>query len=108
MLRGLTEFEIPAAVAKSDFRAVISSEYCSGCADCLDRCPVTALSLDDGVCTLDVGRCIGCGLCVSACSTKSLSMERRPEGEVPVPPQDMKGWMQERALKRDLSVSTDS
>jgi Pyruvate/2-oxoacid:ferredoxin oxidoreductase delta subunit len=103
ILRGVTEFDIPTAVARSDFRAVVDVEVCSACEDCLERCQFGALSIED-VCVIDEARCVGCGLCVIECSTGALSMARRPQGQVPEPPADLKDWMLQRAEARQISI----
>lgn len=102
MLRSVAEFSIPTAVASSDFLAVVDSELCIGCGDCRPRCQFGALAIPDDVCLVDAGRCVGCGLCVVVCPTEALSLERRPEGEIPPPPDDFRDWMDRRAEARGL------
>jgi ferredoxin len=77
---------------------------CVACGDCLDHCQFGALSIPEWVCQVDYAHCVGCGLCTTACSTGALSLERRPEGEVPSPPADIKEWMVQRAQERDISI----
>jgi electron transport complex protein RnfB len=104
VMRGIAEFGIPTAIAHSDFRAVVDAEVCSACGDCLERCQFAALSIPEWVCEVDYARCVGCGLCATACSTGALYLERRPEGEVPPPPADIKEWMVQRAQERSISI----
>jgi electron transport complex protein RnfB len=104
VMRGIAEFGIPTAIVHSDFRAVVDAEVCSACGDCLERCQFTALSIPEWVCEVDYARCVGCGLCATACSTGALYLERRPEGEVPPPPADIKEWMAQRAQERSISI----
>jgi len=104
ILRGVAEFDIPTAVARSDFRTLVDAEVCSACEDCLERCQFGALSIPDEVCVVDEARCVGCGVCVIECSTGALSMARRPEGQVPAPPADLKDWMLQRAETREISI----
>lgn len=100
ILRGVAEFGVPTAVAKADFRTVVDAEACTGCGACLDRCQFGALTTEEGTCVVDHVRCVGCGLCVTQCPTDALHLERRPIGEVPQPPQDIKAWGDERLLRR--------
>lgn len=102
MLRNVAEFSVPTAVAKSDFVAVVDADFCAGCGDCLERCQFGALAVPDDVCLVDPGRCVGCGLCVVVCPTEALHLERRPEGEVPLPPSDFMDWTNQRARARGL------
>ena len=103
VLRSVSEFSIPTAIAKSDFVAVVEADLCAGCGDCLDRCQFGALDLPAAVCLVDAGRCVGCGLCVTVCPTGALRLERRPEGEIPPPPADFHDWLAQRATARGLA-----
>jgi ferredoxin len=105
ILRGVAEFGIPTALAKSDFRAAVDADTCVGCGDCVDECQFGALSLLEGTCIVDGARCVGCGVCAAACATGALTLERRPEGEVGPPPRDIKAWSVERAAERGVSLS---
>ena len=40
---------------------------CLGFGDCVEICPVAAISVKDGLAVIDIDRCIGCGLCVKEC-----------------------------------------
>lgn len=104
VMRGVAEFGIPTAIAHSDFRAVVDAAVCVGCGDCLDHCQFGALSIPEEVCQVDYAHCVGCGLCANVCSTGALHLERRPEGEVPSPPANIKEWMVQRAQERDISI----
>jgi Na+-translocating ferredoxin:NAD+ oxidoreductase subunit B len=103
VLRGLTEFDIPTAVASSGFYSQVDNEICSGCGDCLERCHFGALTISGFACEVDVSHCVGCGLCVASCSTGALRLERR-EGYVS-PPADIEEWMLKRATARGISMS---
>jgi ferredoxin len=105
VIRGVAEFGVSTAVARSDFYATVDSEVCSGCGDCLERCHFNALSIAEDVCGVDDTNCVGCGLCVTACSTGALHLERRAEGDVSPPPADLKAWMVQRAEERNISIS---
>jgi electron transport complex protein RnfB len=103
VLRSVSEFSVPSAVASSDFMAVVDAELCAACGDCLARCQFGALDVPGDVCLVDVGRCVGCGLCVTVCPTDALSLSRRPAGEIPPPPTDFRDWMSRRAEARGLT-----
>jgi len=103
ILRGVAEFDIPTAVARSDFRAVVDTQVCAACEDCLERCQFGALSIPEDVCEVAEARCVGCGVCVIACSTGALSMVRRPAGQVHEPPANLIDWMSQRAVARGVS-----
>jgi Pyruvate/2-oxoacid:ferredoxin oxidoreductase delta subunit len=103
VMRGVAEFGVPTAVAKSDFRVVVSGDRCTGCGACTRRCQFGALSKDGEVCVADYARCVGCGLCVPACPVEALNMERRPSGEIDRPPANLRAWMTVRATERGLT-----
>ena len=105
ILRSVAEFGVPTTAVRSDFYTVVDAVGCSGCGDCLERCQFEALTVPDDVCVVDYSRCVGCGLCATVCSTGTLHLERRPEGEVPSPPADIKEWMVQRAEGRGISIS---
>ena len=105
ILRSVAEFGVPTSAVRSDFHAVVEDETCIGCGDCLELCQFGALSMSDDICVVDYSRCVGCGLCATVCPTEALYLERRPEGEVPLPPADIKEWMVQRAEGRGISIS---
>jgi Pyruvate/2-oxoacid:ferredoxin oxidoreductase delta subunit len=77
LLRSITEFDNPRAIASSGFQPEVDVEICVGCATCADeRCPVGAIVVDE-VASVDESRCIGCGLCVTGCPEKALALVRR-------------------------------
>jgi electron transport complex protein RnfB len=104
-LRAVAEFGLPTAIAHSDFHAVVDAEECIACGDCVEHCQFEALSVPDDICVVDYARCVGCGLCAPACPTDALYLERRPEGETPLPPTDIKDWMDRRAEERNISMA---
>ncbi|HIQ01712.1 MAG TPA: 4Fe-4S dicluster domain-containing protein [Anaerolineales bacterium] len=104
VLRGLTEFDVPSAVARSGFRSVVEAEACVGCGACVERCRFGALSLPEDVAVVDPGRCLGCGVCVPACPEEAIRLERRPAEEVPPTPSTIREWGLHRAQARGISL----
>jgi electron transport complex protein RnfB len=104
ILRGVAEFDIPTAIAHSDFRAVVDADLCIGCGDCVERCPFGALAVPEDICEVDNARCVGCGVCAVVCPADALHLERRPEEEALSLPADIKDWMAQRAEKRGISL----
>ncbi len=105
ILRSVTEFANPAGVARSDFRAVVDTAVCVGCASCVSRCQFRALSIEDDACVVSSDRCVGCGLCVTACDAGALELRRRPDGDVLPPPASRKDWLIQRADRRGISLA---
>ena len=104
VLRGVAEFDIPTAIAHSDFLATVDEIACSGCEDCLARCQFQALSVPAGTCEVDIVRCVGCGLCIEECSTGALTLIRREAGELNPAPENFKEWMVQRADARGINL----
>ena len=104
VMRGVAEFGVPTAVARSDFRVAVDGELCTGCGACVRRCPFGALAKDGNVASCDGSRCVGCGVCVSACEFGALALGRRPAGEVGEPPANLNEWMTLRARERGVEL----
>lgn len=64
------------------FEAVVETGECTGCEECLGRCPVGAISVED---TAAVNReaCLGCGLCAGACVSEAITMRLREDRDDP-------------------------
>ncbi len=104
VMRGIAEFGIQHAVARSAFRAVVDAEACVACGTCLGRCRFGALSLPNGAAVVDAARCAGCGLCITTCTTDALRLERVPHDEAPELPATVRHWMRDRADARGISL----
>lgn len=78
VLRGKTQLNHPHAFEPSRFEARVDAVSCTGCAICAEeRCPVKAITMNDGIATVDAGRCIGCGLCATACPAEAIELVER-------------------------------
>ncbi|MFO7822238.1 MAG: 4Fe-4S binding protein [Lentisphaeria bacterium] len=54
--------------------AVVDKETCTGCENCVEVCPVDAISMNDGKAEVD-DSCIDCGQCVDECPVDAISMQ---------------------------------
>ena len=48
---------------------------CTGCGTCIDHCPVSALSMTDGLPRVDAGVCIACFCCQEMCPEKAMALK---------------------------------
>jgi ferredoxin len=88
VLRNAKRHPQPGQVISSAFFAVSDSSICSGCGECLNRCQMEAISLDNGYALVDLNRCIGCGLCVTTCFSEAMHLERKPKEYQPYVPEN--------------------
>lgn len=59
-------------------------DLCMGCGDCMDICPVAAVTLEDGVAKVDEDWCIGCGVCAAKCEFDAIHiLYREDKSDVP-------------------------
>jgi len=108
MLRAVKEFNLPTALAKSDFVAVIDPESCTACVVCRDeRCPMDAIVEEDDEYRVLEERCIGCGACAPTCPTEAITLVQKPEAECAEPPADTMEWKKERAAARGVELKLD-
>ncbi len=66
----------------SGYIAHFDSELCTACETCIERCPVSAISVNETA-SVDDLQCIGCGLCVSTCPTEAIDLIARPDTTAP-------------------------
>lgn len=80
--------EVPRDVIMATYFVRQTDEQCCiGCGDCLEVCPIDALSLDNGLAAVDEEWCIGCGLCVTKCPKGAAKLKIRSDR---VPPQNFR------------------
>jgi heterodisulfide reductase subunit A-like polyferredoxin len=54
--------------------AIVDTEKCSGCGECVSSCPLDAVSVQDSVAKVDESTCGDCGACIDVCPTEALSL----------------------------------
>lgn len=85
VLQSIKRHPQPASIVASSFYAEVDTTECIACEDCVERCQMDAITVDD-VAVIDLDRCIGCGLCVTRCPTEGIHLVRKAEESVqPVP-----------------------
>lgn len=101
VLRALNRHPRPAEIAFANYYAAVEADDCQGCATCLDRCQMNALSLnDEGTAEVNLDRCIGCGLCVPTCPTGAMKLMPKAPDRLRVPPVSSAEQMMRLVQKR--------
>ena len=67
------------AIMATYFIRYTDEEECVGCGDCIEVCPVDALTLEEDFTTVDEEWCIGCGICVAKCSNGAAKLRLRAD-----------------------------
>ena len=59
----------------------VDQNMCTGCAICIDNCPVGAISMEDERAEINMDECIRCGVCHDICPQKAVrhDSEKIPE-----------------------------
>jgi H+/Na+-translocating ferredoxin:NAD+ oxidoreductase subunit B len=103
VLQAVNDHPRPADIVFSNYYAKVDQDECSACEECLDRCQVNAIYMnDDDKAEIKLERCIGCGLCVTTCSTEAISLVAKDEKELKVPPKNSMEQMINMAKKRGV------
>jgi NAD-dependent dihydropyrimidine dehydrogenase PreA subunit len=79
VLSGISRFGYPNVVVTSNYIARIDSDECIQCGDCVEDCPIGAISVNGEGDTpvVDESLCLGCGVCALDCSSGSLKLYAR-------------------------------
>jgi len=56
-------------------RPRVDPDDCTGCAACVNQCPVSALLMDDQLPTVDTDTCIACFCCQEICPRKAITLQ---------------------------------
>ncbi|MDK2825486.1 4Fe-4S dicluster domain-containing protein [Methanolobus vulcani] len=55
--------------------AVVDKNTCTGCEQCVNSCPVEAISMNDDVAVVDPNECVDCGDCVDVCPVEAITLK---------------------------------
>ena len=54
--------------------AVVDTEKCTGCGDCVEACPVEAIKLENELAVVDEDECTDCGTCQDECPNDAITV----------------------------------
>jgi uncharacterized protein (DUF362 family)/NAD-dependent dihydropyrimidine dehydrogenase PreA subunit len=89
-LKPLPDFKLPPLSGEKDFnnkniqevlrsrsilRPQANPDLCTGCGDCIEQCPVSALSMSNGLPWVDAELCITCFCCQEICPEKAMTLK---------------------------------
>jgi ferredoxin len=83
VLTTVKKFPRPVQFYHSNYYSKVYPEECEACGDCIERCPMEALSMDADYPFVDLDRCIGCGVCVSTCPRDAIELKSKDKKYVP-------------------------
>jgi ferredoxin len=88
VLKFLKTLPRPADYYASNHYAVVDADLCSACEECVDRCQLDAMTVEDCIATVNIDRCIGCGNCVAICPADAVVLHKKDRELVPPKNQD--------------------
>ena len=101
-LNMLQNFPKPAEGVGSSYYVEVNTALCTGVGACVERCPMDAVSLDNGFAVIELTRCIGCGLCVPVCPEDAISLVKKEQEIIPpITPEEL--FDTELAMKSTLA-----
>jgi Pyruvate/2-oxoacid:ferredoxin oxidoreductase delta subunit len=83
VLTAMKSYPKPVELYHTNFQAHVDQILCSGCEKCVDRCPMDATAVTNGVSAVDLDRCIGCGLCTTTCAEGAITLVKKEKQTVP-------------------------
>ncbi len=98
VLTSVKKFPRPIEFYHSNYYSKIDSENCEACWQCVEICPMDALSSDGEYSSVDLDRCIGCGVCISTCPNDAIELKKKDKKYVP--PKDQDAMYQKILMER--------
>ena len=68
------KYEESFEMLKSRKKHLMVEDWCTGCGECVKRCPNSALTIVDGKSTCDHEKCLTCGYCSGACKEMAIKI----------------------------------
>lgn len=111
-LANLKKMPNPADLVSTNHFAEVNLDICTGCGECVEQCPMDAISLVEEKSSINRRRCIGCGNCVAVCASNALKLQKKDRLSVPPPTMvelynsilKVKNKMKERELKKQQRI----
>lgn len=88
VLRHIKDEPNPSELVGNPYIASYDPEPCISCGDCVEICPMEALTIRNNEIHFESIRCIGCGLCMSVCPTGALKIVEKSQAMQPAIPKN--------------------
>ncbi|MHA2282205.1 MAG: indolepyruvate ferredoxin oxidoreductase subunit alpha [Promethearchaeota archaeon] len=85
----------------TNYHVIVDPEACTGCEECISRCPTSALSIEESISSVNMDRCIGCGVCIPVCPEEAIKLVKNEEEVIPPKTKDD---LHERILKKKTEL----
>ncbi|MBN1160737.1 MAG: 4Fe-4S dicluster domain-containing protein [Dehalococcoidales bacterium] len=82
LLKMLNNHPRPVEMYVTNFYAEVDGELCNGCGECVAKCQLNAITVDDKA-RVNLDRCIGCGNCVTLCPQGAVRLKKKEPEKVP-------------------------
>ena len=69
-------------ITTSPEKAFVIKDLCNGCSDCLEVCPVNAITLESCKAKIDPFICIGCGACIPICPKEAIDFKNSTSRQI--------------------------
>lgn len=83
VIKSVKMFPRPVEYYYSNYFAEVNSELCESCEECIERCQLEALWIENDSAIVNLDRCIGCGVCVANCPNGAIEMKEKESTYVP-------------------------
>lgn len=85
IVQGLKLLPQASLMANICYNAKIDPESCIQCGDCVDRCPMDAITELEETMEVTADKCVGCGVCVSVCPEEAIELTEVATATSPFP-----------------------
>lgn len=83
IIKSVKKFPRPVEYYHSNYYAEVNPELCESCEECVEKCQLEAMSIENDTATVNLDRCIGCGVCGATCPNNAIEIKEKEDIYVP-------------------------